>query len=254
MLEVKDLHVGYGETEIVKGVTFAANAGQIIGILGRNGCGKTTLLRGIAGTNRNARGEVLVHGVNILPMKPKKRACEVSMLTQHTELMAGISVREVIAMGQNPQLGILESANAQIIEQAAETVGVSGLLSRELAVLSEGQKQLVHLARVFSQNTPVILLDEPNSALDFENTHALFSRIRGMVQEHQKTAVSVLHDPNLALSYCDCIYLMEQGRFVGCVYPCTDSAEDIQKAMRLLFSRISVKGNKKDEGFYCTIA
>src|SRR5699024_3321364 len=98
--------------------------------------------------------------------------------------------------------------DARRVQDTARTFGVESLLDTDAAALSEGQRQLIHLCRVAVQDTPVLLLDEPNSALDFANTHRLFAVLRRWVRDRNKAALIVLHDPALALRYCDRLLLM----------------------------------------------
>lgn len=137
-----------------------------------------------------------------------------------------------------------------MVRAAAERFGVAELLDRDCAQLSEGQRQLVHLARLAVQDAPILLLDEPNSALDFENTGLLFRRVRELVETGERTALIVLHDPALALRWCRRLLLLDGGRLVDDVATEGMGAEALQAVLRQLYPTIQVR---RDEGgrFYC---
>lgn len=137
-----------------------------------------------------------------------------------------------------------------MVRAAAERFGVAELLDRDCAQLSDGQRQLVHLARLAVQDAPILLLDEPNSALDFENTGLLFRRVRELVETGERTALIVLHDPALALRWCRRLLLLDGGRLVDDVATEGMGAEALQAVLRQLYPTIQVR---RDEGgrFYC---
>ena len=176
LLEVHGLTAGY-RRPVIRGVSFVLRPGEIAAVLGRNGCGKTTLLRSLTGGARILSGTVRAGGEDCLDWSARRRARTIALLSQHSQLLPGLRAEEVIAMGRTPWLGPLSGpgpADRAMVRAAAERFGVTELLGRDCAQLSEGQRQLVHLARLAVQNTPILLLDEPNSALDFDNTGLLF--------------------------------------------------------------------------------
>ena len=156
-------------------------------------------------------------------------------------------------MGRTPWLGPLSGPGPEeraMVRAAAERFGVAELLGRDCAQLSEGQRQLVHLARLAVQDAPILLLDEPNSALDFDNTSLLFHRLRELVETGERTALIVLHDPALALRWCSRLLLLDGGRLVDDVATEGMGAEALQTILRQLYPTIRVR---RDEGgrFYC---
>ena len=121
---------------------------------------------------------------------------------------------------------------------------------RDCAQLSDGQRQLVHLARLAVQDAPILLLDEPNSALDFENTGLLFRRVRELVETGERTALIVLHDPALALRWCRRLLLLAGGRLVDNVATEGMGAEALQAVLRQLYPTIQVRWDESGR-FYC---
>lgn len=137
-----------------------------------------------------------------------------------------------------------------MVRAAAERFGVAELLDRDCAQLSDGQRQLVHLARLAVQDAPILLLDEPNSALDFENTGLLFRRVRELVETGERTALIVLHDPALALRWCRRLLLLDGGRLVDDVATEGMGAEALQAVLRQLYPTIQVRRDESGR-FYC---
>lgn len=252
LLEVTRLTVGY-RAPVVREVSFALAPGELVALLGPNGCGKSTLLRGIAGSGRVFSGSVTVCGADCLALPARQRARKLALLPQRVGVLPGLTAREVIGMGRYAHSGLFGGpapGDAARVEQAAKTFGVEHLLDKDCAALSEGQRQLIHLCRVAVQDTPVILLDEPNSALDFANTHRLFAALRGWIAGGQRGALVVLHDPALALRWCDRVLLMQGGALLGQLYP-AGGAGAAQAALAALYPGLRVWASPG--GLVCTL-
>lgn len=213
LMTVTDLTVGY-EAPVVTNLSFSVEAGEIVGLLGRNGSGKTTLLRGLTGTAPLIRGEAAIRGVSLLGLRDRQRARLLSLLPQRTALLPGFTAGELIAMGNYAARTPFRPRPGQLSHQvrdAARRFGIETLLDTDCAQLSEGQRQLVYLARSVVQDASVLLLDEPNSALDYAHTHLVFQQLRRLITQEKKGALVVLHDPGLALRWCSRIVLLEEG-------------------------------------------
>ncbi len=253
LLEVQNLSVGYRKP-ILEDISFCAEAGTVVGILGRNGCGKTTLLRGMAGSIRRFSGELLVDGKRCTAMTVRQQAEQIAVLPQQTPLLPGICARDVLNMGRYPYEGIFtppaKSCPDQI-KEAAKLCGITHLLDRDCAQLSQGQRQLVLLARCLVQDTPVLLLDEPNSALDFDNTHAVFGLLRELVQQKRKTALMVLHDPELALQYCHRLLILKDGALMNDLSLAYAEQAEIETALQRLYPTIQVRKDPVSGLFRC---
>lgn len=253
MLKVKNLSVGY-RAPIVENASFALCRGEVVGLLGRNGSGKTTLLRGLAGAAKVFGGGAEAGGKDLLSLSARERARVLSLLSQRAGLPEGMQVREVIAMGRYAYSSIFgrERREEELVRQAARRFGIGDLLEADCAALSEGQRQLVHLARVTVQEAPVLLLDEPNSALDFENTHRLFSEVRRLTREDGRSVLTVLHDPALALRWCDRLMLLTDGRLSEAVPVAGSSAEELQTFLQQLYPALQLRQDSETGFFFCT--
>lgn len=248
LFEAKQLAVGYGTKEILSDISFSIGETQLCGILGANGCGKTTLFRGIMGVNAWVKGQCFVNDEDVLRLNPKKRANKISLLPQHMEVPDGLLVEDIIEMGFYPRLSFLEAPTKEMREEMimiAESVGVIGLFGRYVHELSEGQKQMVLLVRTLVQNTPVIFMDEPDSALDFTHKHEMFFRLQALVKEQKKVGLLILHDPTIALTYCDKVFLIKEGKLCATILSKEETEQEMQGKLQRLYGNIVLKRNEK---------
>jgi len=243
LLSVQDLSAGYGGKPVVKGVSFDVSASECCGLLGLNGSGKTTLLKSICGLLPISGGGCYLNGIDCSKMNEKARARSFSYMPQRLSKLIGVTVFDVVMMGLNPQLGLLEypsESHKAGVQQALDKIGIPHLAGDDFSRLSEGQKQLVILARSLVQNAPVMMLDEPDSALDFINKHKTLKRIRRLIRDEGKTALVTLHDPNLALAYCDRLILLQEGKVVSEISLSQASAEEVRSCLATIYGEITL--------------
>lgn len=215
MITVNHLSCGYGGPPVVKEVSFRVQEGERFCILGPNGCGKTTLLRAMAGLLPFS-GTVVLDGSDLRSLSARKRAQKLALMSQLTPAAFGYTVEEAVMMGRyarrtgGPFTG--ESAkDRRIAQESMELTGIWELRDRLITRLSGGQLQRVYLARTFAQEPQVILLDEPTNHLDLRCQVELIESLRTWVQTEGRCIVGVLHDIDLALSFADTVLLMEEG-------------------------------------------
>lgn len=251
ILEVKNMSICY-ERIVVDDVSLSLYQSEVVGLLGRNGCGKSTLLKGIMGGFPKCEGQVYVYEKDYFAMNTKTRAQYLSMLTQRFDIMEGIDAADMIEFGSYVYSSLWSyHSHQEKVYEIANAFHIQHLLHHEYTKLSEGQKQLVQLARLTMQNTPVLLLDEPDSALDFDNRHMIFQWIQEMIKHHQKTGLIVLHDPVVAFMYCDRILLMEQGRIINEIQPQKETCDEITLKMQSLYPHLIVKKDMETNQYYC---
>ena len=156
-------------------------------------------------------------------------------------------------MGRYAHGGLLfrERRERERVQTAAARFGIESLLETDCAALSEGQRQLVQLARVTVQEAPVLLLDEPNSALDFENTHRLFSELRRFARKDGRAVLTVLHDPALALRWCDRLMLLTDGCLSETISVADSPLEELQSFLRRLYPSLRLGRDGKSGAFFC---
>ena len=254
IFEALSLSVGYS-APILQDISFSLFPGEMVGVLGRNGCGKTTLLRAITGELPCISGEIRLMGEHIRRLSVRERARRTAVMPQGSHAMPGITVMEAIAMGGYAREGFrwgMSSQLRQSVEHWAEDLGISSLLLRDFGLLSQGQQQMVLLCRLLVQNTPLLLLDEPNAALDFDNARQLLHKIRQLVCQKEKGALLVLHDPQLALSYCSRLLIVHQGKIATDV-PADAPMETLEKALNILYPGLHLTENPLDTGYFCSL-
>jgi len=208
LVSLRDVDFAYEERLVLRRVSFELEAGESIGIVGPNGSGKSTLVDLVDGILRPRAGEVLVNGLPTGKYRRRDMAREVALVPQHFDLDFDLAVREVVEMG-----AYCRGKGAAACDDAERTLarlGVADLVNRRFSELSGGEKQLVVLAQALMQRAPLLLLDEPASALDVSHQLRLFD----LLQELNCGGLSVLcilHDLNLALHYFDKLLVLSDG-------------------------------------------
>ena len=215
MLELKGLSLILGGRRILNEVDLEITRGRVTVLLGKNGSGKTSLLRCI-NRERPYLGDILLDGVNITLLSPKKRARRVAYLPQLLP-QAEITVGELALLGRMPHLGplaIAGEADRAAAHAALATVGLLDRADERLTALSGGELRRAYLAMTLAQEAPLLLLDEPTAHLDTDAKRELLSLISRLVREEGRTALLVLHDLNDAIRIADDIALLEAGKLV----------------------------------------
>lgn len=212
MLEIKDLTLGYdSDPMLVGGVSLTANGGELIGLVGRNGVGKSTLLRAIAATQRPRGGDVLLGGESVFDMQADELARCVSFVSTGAVGVAHLLVREVVAMGRAPYtgwLGRLGDEDRRVVAHSLDLVGMSHFADKEITRLSDGERGRVMIARALAQDTPIMLLDEPTAFLDMPNRYLVEMLLGQLAHATGKTVIFSTHDLSSALGLCDSMWVL----------------------------------------------
>ena len=249
ILEVRQLTAGYGGKEVLQGVSFSLMPGELVGILGENGSGKTTLLKSICGIVPHG-GSCLVGGTDSRSLSPRALARQVSYIPQQSGISIDLSALDVVLMGFNPQLGLLEYPSQDMKQQARRALREVGLAGREeenYQTLSQGQKQLCMLARTLVSQARLLLLDEPESALDFGGRYRMLTQLRRCLGGHCGALVT-LHDPQLALNCCDRLLLLGGGKLLGEICPKQDSLESMEEKLIGLYGGLTLLRAENRQG------
>ena len=242
MLCLNHICVSYGSRQILHGIDLSLQPGEFCALLGLNGSGKSTLLHGLCGFLPMA-GQVQVNGIDCTRMHEKKRAQLLSFLPQTPSLAGGRTTLDAVLMGYNAQLGLFDSPSAAQRQNALAILGCFGLADRadvDFGTLSQGQKQLVLLARSMVQEAPVMLMDEPDSALDLANRSHMAALLAEFVHASGKTALICLHDPMLMLDWCDTLIVLQNGQVGAMLYPKTDPVEALQSALAAVYGPLEL--------------
>jgi len=217
-LQVKGVNFSYGKKNVLRNITFSVPHASICGLLGPNGSGKTTLLGCISGIKKLESGSIFLHGKAVQMMTRKEIAREVSVVPQQTGFIFPFKVLDMVLMGKAPVKEIWETPSLADREEALgvlERLGIRELSGRTFQQISGGEKQMVLIARSLLQNTDIMLLDEPTSHLDMKNQILILDLIKKVSYENRITVLMTLHDPNLALHYCDQIILLKNGQIMS---------------------------------------
>lgn len=216
MLSVQNISGGYGQSPVVKDVSFTVGKGKVLGILGPNGSGKSTLLKIVSGIIQPNSGKVLIDGQELKSYSAKELAKKMAVLPQLHANTFSNSVRDAVSLGRYPhQSGFFSTWSATdetAVQTAMQQTGVTKYEHTLLEFLSGGEQQRVFIAQALAQNSSVLLLDEPTNHLDIAHQKLILDMIRKEVVECGLTVVSVFHDINLASLYCDELLLMDEGQ------------------------------------------
>ena len=240
---VSHLTAGYGNDHVIKDVSFDLNSGCLMGVLGANGSGKTTMLKAICGILPH-EGSCRLEQTQLERLTVRQLAKLCSYIPQRSGIAIDISALDVVLMGFNPQLGLLERPTKAMQQTAMETLAQVGLAEKahvNYMHLSEGQKQLCIMARTLIAGSKLLLLDEPESALDFRYRYQILSYLHNWVKQSQSSAIVTLHDPVLALNYCEHILLLAEGNALGILHPRTDTLETMQQMLSRIYGEISLQ-------------
>ncbi|MBQ8617157.1 MAG: amino acid ABC transporter ATP-binding protein [Clostridia bacterium] len=213
MIEIKGLHKAFGSHEVLKGIDFAANKGEVVCIIGSSGSGKSTLLRCINLLENPDKGAILYHGKDILTddtINMPQYHAKVGMVFQQFNLFGNMTVLENCMTGQ---MKVLRRSREESMENAMKylrKVGMEAYVGAKPRQLSGGQKQRVAIARSLAMDPEVILFDEPTSALDPEMVGEVLSVMQNLAQEGL-TMLVVTHEMGFARAVADKVVFMEQG-------------------------------------------
>jgi iron complex transport system ATP-binding protein len=222
LLRVDSVSFGYasrrGPGFALQDVSLDVERGSLTGLLGPNGCGKTTLLSIVAGIQRPERGSVLLDRVNVARLTRRQLAQRLALVPQETHPAFDYSVLEMVLMGRQPHLGVfaLEGpADVAIAREMLDATGTAHLADRAYMTLSGGEKQRVIVASALAQKPDLLLLDEPTASLDLGAQLDLASLLRRLNRERAVTMVLATHDLNLAASLCTHVMMLRGGRVLA---------------------------------------
>jgi iron complex transport system ATP-binding protein len=201
---------GRGGRRVLDGVDLIVRHGEMVGIIGPNGTGKSTLLRVLAGVRPAAVGEVLVDGTPLQERSGRSRAREIAMVGQEEQPQADLLVGEVVALGRTPHRPPWaggDAAERDAVLAALAAVDMDEAVDRSVEQLSGGERRRVLLARGLAQEAPLLVLDEPTNHLDVRHQLSLMRMIRRL----ERTVVVAIHDLNLAMAVCDRVVVLHDG-------------------------------------------
>lgn len=212
-LKIEDLKYDIGPKKLLKGINLEVKNESFVGLIGPNGCGKTTLLKNIYRYFSPKEGVVYIDNKNIYGLKNKELSKILAVVMQENSIEFDFTVKEIVTMGRFSSVrrfSNVDNDDEYLIENALKNVGMAEYANRSFLSLSGGEKQRVMIAMALCQNTDFIVLDEPTNHLDIKYQ----IEIMYMLKQLGKTVFTTIHDMNIASSYCDYIYVMSKGEIV----------------------------------------
>lgn len=215
-IEITNLAVGYsgthGEAGFTReGISFSASPGEMIALIGPNGIGKSTLLRTMAGFQKSWKGDIRYFGQSLSAYRPADLSRMISFVSTENIQVANMRVADLVAYGRFPYtnwLGRLTDSDKDLVMEALANVGMRSFARRMVTQLSDGERQRVLIARALTQDTPLILLDEPTAFLDVNNKYEIFHLLHRLARQHNKTILLSTHDLNIAMREMDKFWIM----------------------------------------------
>lgn len=212
MIELHDLSIGYGDRTLLSEVEATIEKGKLTALIGRNGTGKSTLLRAIAGLNRRYSGRILLGGRPAADTRTAEMARTLAFVTTERTRIANLKCKDVVAIGRAPYtnwIGKMQEVDKEIVMRSLASVGMEAYAERTMDKMSDGECQRIMIARALAQDTPIILLDEPTSFLDMPNRYELCTLLARLAHEENKCILFSTHELDIALSLADAIALID---------------------------------------------
>lgn len=205
-IQATDLTIGYGTETVQRNLTFSLYAGELVCMLGPNGCGKSTLIRTLAGLQPALGGRS-----SFSALSRSERARQLALVLTERMAVENTTVKDVVALGRFPYtsfLGALTREDNRLIDEALTTVGMTDYKHRLFVSLSDGESQRVLIAKALAQQTPVILLDEPTAHLDLPNRIMVMRVLHRLAHQEKKTILISTHELEIALQLSDRVLLL----------------------------------------------
>lgn len=211
-----NLAIGFGNgkatVKVCEGLTATLQPGKVVALIGRNGMGKSTLIRTLAGLIPPIEGEIYLGRKSIKGLQQSEYAKKVSVVLTKVSDTGYLTAAEVVAMGRHPYtdiFGRLRSNDKDVISKALESVNATHLMDKPIAQLSDGERQRIMIAKALAQNSQTILLDEPTAFLDYPSKLEALSLLNKLARHEGKAILFSSHDLELAIKYADMLWLLK---------------------------------------------
>ena len=211
MIRFENLTLGYGSRTLIDNLSTSIKAGELTALVGRNGTGKSTLLRAITGLGDRIKGNIYLAGKPIDSLTTAELAQTVAFVTTDKVRIANLRCRDVVALGRAPYtnwIGRMQVQDEEIVMHSMALVGMSDYADKTMDRMSDGECQRIMIARALAQQTPIILLDEPTAFLDMPNRYELCTLLQHLAHQEKKSILFSTHELDIALALCDSIALI----------------------------------------------
>ncbi|MDA9289436.1 ABC transporter ATP-binding protein [Polaribacter sp.] len=252
ILTIENLTIGFEQKKqqkiIAKGINFTIKKGTLNAVVGKNGIGKSTLLRTLSKVQKPLSGAIFINKKNSKAYLHQELAKTISLVLTERLPESQLTVFEVIALGRQPYTNWIDSLTKKDLEKihwAIEQTNLAALQNNRCSELSDGQMQRVLIARALSQDTEIIILDEPTAHLDMHQTIAIFELLKKLTSSTQKTILISTHEINLATKMCDELIVLSENK----IYTGTTAELIQQNAFENLFTSKIVKFDRALQQF-----
>ena len=242
LLDVRDLCITFGDRQALKGVSVSVRHGSMVGLIGPNGCGKSTMMKCISGIHKNWTGDISIDGTDTRTLRPSEMARTVATVPAEAGQTFGMTVAEMVMLGRYPYVDTLwweKPEDERAVLNALETFGLSALRRSRVSLLSSGERQRVLIAKAYVQKPKLMLVDEPTSHLDMRYKLEVMEYLRSMAGTGMTVMVAE-HDISLMARYCDTCIIMKQGEVIATGRPAEVIDEDLVRRVYGVESRIGL--------------
>ncbi|MFT5337697.1 MAG: iron complex transport system ATP-binding protein [Luteibaculaceae bacterium] len=213
VITLSDLNLGYNKRVVLKNINAELHQGELLGLLGENGKGKSTLLHTIVGLKKAFSGTIQIQGKNLSEFKSGELAKAISVVLSNKVSTNQFSVEELVSLGRIPFTnwsGALSAADLEKVKWAMDQVEISHLAEKRMEEISDGERQRTMIAKALAQDTPIILLDEPTAHLDLNNRVALLNLLRKLAKTTGKSILFSTHELELAIQLSDRLWIIDK--------------------------------------------
>lgn len=207
--------IGYGQKPVLYSISLAVSPGEVLGVVGPNGVGKTTLIKAASGILPPFEGRIYINNQDLNRLSPSERARNLAVVPQARQLPEAFTARDVVLMGRTPYLSWFareSESDHQIADEVMVKTSTTHLADRQVGQLSGGEQQRVLIARALAQTPSVLLLDEPTAHLDLKYQDEVLKLVRELALDEDFAVVIALHDLNLVARFADRVALLSDGR------------------------------------------
>ncbi|MBE6202162.1 MAG: ABC transporter ATP-binding protein [Rikenellaceae bacterium] len=232
MIELRNITLGYGSRTLIEDATTLFECGSMVALLGRNGTGKSTLLRALAALGDVQQGEIYIDRRPLAELSRGELSRLVAFVTTERIDVEALTAYDLVAIGRSPYtnwMGRLSDDDRVAIERAMQIAGVAHMAERRVETMSDGECQRVMIARALAQDTRVILLDEPTAFLDLPNRYELCTLLSRLAHDEGKCVIFSTHELDIALSLADSIALVDTPHLVHLATPQMIASGNIER-------------------------